>query len=296
MTKRHGKFFLATAAVGAGLGAYAAYEPYRFRLRTTLVPCRPGTPSLDVLHVSDTHMTARSGRLVRWLEELPDHVERQPDIVVATGDLIDNNEGIEGAVRALSRLEGRLGSYYVLGSHDYFQTHWRPGAYLKYFSRGRGGVHAKYAQTQALEAGLREKGWTPLTNVTEIVQDGDVRIRLAGVDDPYIRRHRTGHIHRAGRDDFALGLVHAPDVVSDWILAGFDLVVAGHTHGGQVRLPLLGAVVTNCSLPAALAGGLHAVGNGWLHVSPGLGNGRFAPIRFNERPEATLLQVRAQRS
>jgi uncharacterized protein len=143
---------------------------------------------------------------------------------------------------------------------------------------------------------LRAKGWTALTNATELIDDGATRIRIAGVDDPYIRRHRTGHIARAAEDALAIGLVHAPDVVSDWILAGFDLVLAGHTHGGQVRLPLVGAVVTNCALPAALAGGLHAIGDGWLHVSPGLGSGRFAPVRFNERPEATLLQIRPQRT
>jgi predicted MPP superfamily phosphohydrolase len=73
------------------------------------------------------------------------------------------------------------------------------------------------------------------------------------------------------------------------LLAGFDLVLGGHTHAGQVRIPGVGALVTNSSLPAALGGGLHRIGSGWLHVSPGLGTGRFAPIRFACRPEATLL-------
>ncbi|MEA2517702.1 MAG: uncharacterized protein QOG16_1540, partial [Actinomycetota bacterium] len=91
----------------------------------------------------------------------------------------------------------------------------------------------------------------------------------------------------------AIGLAHAPDVVSQWMLQGFDLVFTGHTHAGQVRVPGFGAVVTNSSLPTELAGGLHRVGSGWLHVSPGLGTGRFAPIRFNCRPEATLLEITA---
>ena len=276
----------------AALGAYSLYEPYRFRLAVVRVPVAPGAPSLDVLHVSDTHMTSRTGRLVRWLEALPERIDRQPDLVVATGDLIDDDSGIDGAVRALTGLQGRLGAYYVLGSHDYFQSSFRLSGYLKYFAPKRERVQVNPANTDRLEAGLQAKGWIPLTNSTDVIEDGATRVRIAGVDDPYIRRHRTEHIARSPADDIAIALVHSPDVVSEWILNGFDLVLAGHTHGGQVRLPLFGSVVTNSSLPAALAGGLNAIGNGWLHVSPGLGSGRFAPIRFNQRPEATLLQIR----
>jgi predicted MPP superfamily phosphohydrolase len=216
--------------------------------------------------------------------------------VLATGDLIENNSGIAPLVEALAGLEGRLGRFYVLGSHDYFQSRFRPEAYLKYFQKDHERPRANPADVDALEGGLQEKGWRPLSNTTEIVRDGDVTIRVAGVDDPYIRRHQTGHIERAPGEDLAIGLVHAPDVVSEWVLEGFDLVVAGHTHGGQVRLPVVGPLVTNCSLPAALAGGLHRVGNGWLHVSPGLGSGRFARIRFARPPEATLLQIRPRRT
>ncbi len=90
----------------------------------------------------------------------------------------------------------------------------------------------------------------------------------------------------------ALGLVHSPDVVTEWVLNGFDLIVAGHTHGGQLRLPLKGALVSYSSLPAPRASGLSRVGDGWLHVSPGLGTSKFTPVRFLCRPEATLLQLR----
>jgi predicted MPP superfamily phosphohydrolase len=277
---------------GAGLAAYAVYEPYRFRLATLRVPVAAGSPEVDLLHVSDTHMTSSRRALGRWLGRLPQLLERRPDLVAATGDLIENDTGIEPLVDALAGLGGRLGSFYVLGSHDYYQSEFRPGAYLKYFRTDHERVKANPADVAALEDGLRTGGWRPLTNATETVHKDGATIRIAGVDDPYIRRHRTDHIERGNGDDLAIGLVHAPDVVSEWMLAGFDLVLAGHTHGGQVRLPVLGPLVTNCSLPAALAGGLHRVGNGWLHVSPGLGSGRFARIRFARPPEATLLQIR----
>jgi uncharacterized protein len=294
MALRPGRSRLVRPALllGAGLSAYALYEPYRFRLATIHVPVPEGSPAVDVLHVSDTHMTGARRALIRWLKSLPDLLPNQPDLVLATGDLIENDSGIEPLVESLAGLEGRLGRFYVLGSHDYYQSQFRPRAYLKYFQKDHERVRANPADVDALESGLTSKGWRPLTNTAEVVHKGDARIRIAGVDDPYIRRHRTDHIERLTEDDLAIGLVHAPDVVSEWALTGYDLVLAGHTHGGQVRLPIVGSLVTNCTLPAALAGGLHRIGNAWLHVSPGLGSGRFARIRFARPPEATLLQIR----
>ena len=291
--RRELRRWIAPALVGgAGLTAYAFYEPYRFRVATLQVPVGTGAPALDVLHVSDTHMTSSRKALRRWLQRLPDLLPGQPDLVVATGDLIEDDGGIEPLVEALAGLEGRLGRFYVLGSHDYYQSRFRPQMYLKYFKTDYERPKARPADVDALEGGLKEKGWRPLTNTTAEVRKDGATVRVTGVDDPYIRRHRTEHIGREPSDDLAIGIVHAPDVVSEWLLHGFDLVLAGHTHGGQVRLPVVGSVVTNCSLPAALAGGLHRVGNGWLHVSPGLGSGRFAQIRFARPPEATLLQIR----
>ena len=279
-------------AAGAGLGLYALVEPYRFRLRTLDVPLHQGGLRLNVLHVSDTHMRAGDRRLQDFLERLPGELDAPPDLVLATGDLIEDDTGIAPLLDALGRLESNYGCFYVFGSHDYFQSKFQ--AYTKYFT-GRRPVGAPRADTEALEHGLKQRGWSPVTNATASVDTPGGRILIAGVDDPYIRRHKTDHIRREQDDALAVGLVHAPDVVSEYALAGFDLVVAGHTHGGQIRLPGLGAVVTNCTLPAALAGGLTPVGNTWLHVSPGLASGRFAPIRFNCRPEATLLRLHPQR-
>jgi predicted MPP superfamily phosphohydrolase len=157
-------------------------------------------------------------------------------------------------------------------------------------------MKAPRAATGELEAGLAAKGWRALTNVTEVLATPAGDIRVSGVDDPYLDRHRTEHIGRGSSDVVTIGVVHTPDVVSEWALAGYDLVLAGHTHGGQVRIPGVGAVVTNCALPPALAAGLHRIGGTWLHVSPGLGTGRFSPIRFNCRPEATLLRLHPKAS
>jgi predicted MPP superfamily phosphohydrolase len=280
----------ALTAAGAGLGAYALLEARRPRLTSKDVALAPGRPSLDVLHISDMHMTGSTGWLASWITKLPGMLSAAPDVVACTGDMIEDDDGIEPALESLGALEARVGRFYVLGSHDYYVARFKP--YTSYLSKTKGPTTTNRADTARLQRGLDDAGWIALVNTTHVIATDAGRVRVSGVDDPYLRRHRTDHIVRARDDVLAIALVHAPDVVSEWILAGFDVVLAGHTHAGQVRVPGLGALVTNSSLPSALAGGLSRVGNGWLHVSPGLGAGKFAPIRLNCPPEATLLRLR----
>lgn len=273
----------------AALGGYAFYEPFRFRLTEKWVPLREGRLSTSILHISDTHLRAGDRKLLEFMAALPSRLPETPDLVLVTGDLIEGDSGIDPIVEALAPLEARLGRFYVLGSHDYYTS--KGPSYTKYFKKEHLPVSAPRNDTRKLEDGLQEKGWVALTNRTEVLETSRGSIRLAGVDDPHLHLHETGHIETAATDALAIGLVHAPDVVSEWVLNGFDLVVAGHTHGGQVRIPGMGALVTNSSLPAGLAAGLERVGPTWLHVSPGLGNGHYTPIRFGCRPEATFLRL-----
>lgn len=278
-----------TLAVGAGLAAYALLEPYRFRLQRLEVPVRGLGRPLSILHLADTHLTSENGALARFVARLPDVIGTVPDLVLATGDMIDDNSGIDPITDSLRNIEARHGKYYVLGSHDYYQTKWKPP--LKYFTGEHSTPKLRAADTARFERLLGEQGWTALTNTSERLSIGGAQVRIAGVDDPYLDRHDTRHIERGAGDDLAIGLVHAPNVVSEWLLNDFDLVLAGHTHGGQVRLPYFGALVTNCSLPNALAMGLHRIGSGYLYVSPGLGQSRYSPIRFLARPTATLFEL-----
>ena len=285
------------AASGAVLGgagaAYALAEARAFRLGEHCLPVRAGAPRLTVLHVSDTHMQERDRLKAAWLRRLPELWGPAPDLVVATGDLIEDRSGIDPLVDALAGLKPRLGKWYVLGSHDYFHSS-IPG-FLKYFTGKRDVARAAPADTPRLEAGLAATGWKALTNRSEFVETGEGRVRLSGVDDPYIHRDDTRHLGREPGDALAIGLMHAPEVVSEYALHGYDLVVAGHTHGGQVRVPFAGAVVTNSTLPCALAAGPTRVGASWLHVSPGLAQGKFVPLRFNCPPEVTLLTLEPSR-
>lgn len=282
------KFLKGAVGLGAVAAAYPFIERRLYHLQRTAVPVPASSPPLTVLHLSDTHLTARDRKLARFVARLPDEVGT-PDLVLATGDLIEDDGGIEPLLEALEGVRGRLGRFYVLGSHDYYQAKLKPPT--RYFTSHRGPSGARAADVDRLEAGLGSQGWTSLVNRTEMVDAEGGTIRLAGVDDPYLGRERTGHIERGRGEVLAIGLTHAPDVVSPWLLNGYDLVLAGHTHGGQLRLPFVGAVVTNSSLPAALAAGLHRVGGGSLHVSMGLGTSKFTPVRFLARPEATLLEL-----
>lgn len=273
-------------------------EARRYRLERRRLLLGSHCPELSILHISDTHLGRHNATLATWLRSLPERVGDAIDLVVATGDLIDDDSGITPLVDAFAGLRARAGKFYVLGSHDYYRSSLRgfvKGA-ANLYSRSRSPVTTRRTDVDRLTGGLESTGWRSLVNKTEIVWIDDRRVRVAGMDDPFLGRHRMDHIVRAPADDFALGLVHTPDVISEWLLAGFDLVLSGHTHGGQIRVPGVGAVVTNCSLPSGLAGGLHPVGAGWIHVSPGLGTSKFSPVRFLCPPEATLLEVRPRNS
>jgi predicted MPP superfamily phosphohydrolase len=277
-----------------GIAAYSLWEARAYRLVKHYVPVGPGVPDLSILHISDTHTFVRNRKLQRWLEQLPDLLGATPDLVVATGDMIDHSNGITPLIKAMEGLQGRLGRFYVLGSHDYYQSTIR-GLFkglIRLYSKGGEPVRARYNDTARLEAELAASGWVTLMNTTEFLHTPEGRVRLTGIADPFMKQHTTDHIERTSEDSVAIGLVHSPEVVSEWVLAGYDLVLAGHTHGGQICVPGWGALVTNSSLPADMAAGLTRLGGTWLHVSPGLGTGRFAPVRLARRPEATLLQLR----
>ncbi|MGH2788548.1 MAG: metallophosphoesterase [Actinomycetota bacterium] len=280
------------ALAGVAIGAYAVAEARSYRVTTLPVPIPHTAPALRVLHLSDLHLTARNRKLVGWLENLPAAIG-PIDLAVATGDLIDDNSGIEPTVGVLNRFEAPLGCYYVLGSHDYFQSTLRGlvAGISELYAARRDPVTSRPADTESLEEGLGGLGWKSLANTTDTISTPGGTVRVTGLDDPFLKRHDMAHIRREPDDALAIGLVHSPSAVSEWVLAGYDLILAGHTHGGQVRLPGVGALVTNCTLPTALASGLHMIGSSHLHVSAGLGTSKFAPIRLLCPPEATVLEL-----
>ena len=283
----------ALGAAGAAALAYARWEAQSYRLRRAHVPTAMSGPDLRVLHLSDLHVTPRRRRLVDWLASLR---ELRPDLVVVTGDFLAHPEAVPTALAALEPLLDQPGAF-VLGSNDYYApSPVNPLAYLA----GPSGLDSRRAELPwpELIGGLTEAGWAHLGNAEATVVAGDRAIALRGVDDPHIGRDdyaRVAGPMDAGAD-LRLGVAHAPyrRVVDAMAADEADLVLAGHTHGGQVRVPGVGALVTNCDLPAAQARGLtRRSERTWLHVSAGLGTSPYAPIRFACPPEATLLTLTA---
>jgi hypothetical protein len=134
-------------------------------------------------------------------------------------------------------------------------------------------------------------GWSDLDNVRLDVDLGGLPIELAGLHDAHIDRADFRVLRREAPERFGIAVMHSPDSAPEAAAYGFDLLLAGHTHGGQVRMPVVGALVTNSALPPRLASGLIHMAGSWLSLSPGLGTSKFAPFRFLCRPTAMWLEL-----
>jgi predicted MPP superfamily phosphohydrolase len=290
---------MATACLGYGFG----YEVRAFRLRRVDVPLlAPGGRSLRVLHVSDLHLTPRQRRKREWVRSL---AALDPDLVVNTGDNFGHVAAVPHILDALGPLLERPGVF-VFGSNDYYSPiPANPAGYFFGPSTRRPIRRAPDLPSDELRAALVDAGWDYVGNARARVKaDGRV-LEIVGVDDPHVWRDRYEQV--AGvtdpAADLGIGVLHAPytRVLDRMAADGCRLLLAGHTHGGQLRVPFYGALVTNCDLDRSRARGLSRYRVGaddpdpaWLHVSAGVGTSPYAPVRFACPPEATLLTLVAR--
>ncbi len=305
----------AAAALGAvGLGALAwgtLVERNRFTLRTHTVPVlQPGARPLTVLHISDLHMAPWQRAKQEWVRGLAVY---EPDLIVDTGDNLGHQRGIEGVEYALEPFRGIPGVF-VHGSNDYH------GPVAKspftYFG-GPSSVkhHDPTLDTARLNAFFEELGWLNLNNTARAMSIKGSRLEFLGVNDAHIGWDKLARLPGAmddmrenvgwqdeegGPNPITIGLTHSPyqRVLNSLVNYGSELILAGHTHGGQVCVPRYGALVTNCDIPRDKVKGLslwtHARHTAFLNVSAGLGTSIFAPVRFACPPEATLLTLTAR--
>jgi predicted MPP superfamily phosphohydrolase len=244
------------------------------------------------------HLTPGRHRLLSWLRTL-DALE--PDFVVNTGDSIAHPQAVEPLLSALGPLLDRPGAF-VYGSNDlYSPVPANPARYLWRTTSGEHSRHVPDLPWGELGEGMESAGWLNLNNRRARIKVGELDIEIGGVHDSHIHRDRYDEI--AGptdqRADLRLGVMHSPEpsVLDLFADDGFNLLLAGHTHGGQICLPGTGPLVTNCGIQRSLASGLHRYPAGlgdadpWLHVSAGLGTSPYAPFRLCCRPEATLLTL-----
>jgi uncharacterized protein len=283
-------------AAGAATFAYASLvERNLFTLRRFDVPVlAPDAEPFRVLHISDLHLMPEQRRKQDWVAAL---AGVDPDLVVVTGDNLAHPDSVPAVARAFGRLLEVPGAF-VFGSNDYAGPVWRNP--FSYFNRERAYVQGEELPYEDLRSLLRDAGWADLDNARTVLKAGGRAVEMVGVDDPHVERDDYPAV--AGQvsadADLHLGLTHSPEpeVLDAMAADGFTLLLAGHTHGGQVRVPGVGALVTNCGLDRRMARGLHrwpggTAGQTWLHVSAGLGTHPTAPIRFACRPEASLLTL-----
>jgi predicted MPP superfamily phosphohydrolase len=297
-------FPVGAALAGAGALAYASLvERNSFVLRQAEVPVlAPRTTPIRVLHISDVHLTPGRKRLMSWLATLD---QLEPDLVVNTGDSIAHPEAIRPLVDSLGPLLDRPGVF-VYGSNDLYRPQPKnPARYLWETSARRYPRTEPDLPWQKLGDAMTNRGWLDANNHRGRIKAGGLDIAVAGVHDPHIKRDRYERVAGPADPgaDLRLGIMHAPEprVLDRFAADGYDIVFAGHTHGGQLCIPGYGALVTNCEIDRNRVSGLHQHPaadapapdghRAWLHVSAGLGTSPWAPARFACRPEATMLTL-----
>lgn len=289
-----------TAAGAACVGYAAAVEVCWFTLRRVTVPVLPvGAAPLKVLHLSDLHLMPSQEKKIRWVNDL---ARLEPDLIVNTGDNISHPDSVLPLLRAYGALLDVPGVF-VFGSNDYWKPHFKnPAKYLLPANKQRHKPHGPDLPFEEMRSAFTGAGWADLNNARTSLKVNGLRLDFAGTDDPHIKRDRyaevAGEVDPAA--DLSIGVTHAPyqRVLNGFVGDGYPLVLAGHTHGGQLAVPLYGALVTNCDLDTSRVKGLSTWGyegrQAALHVSAGLGTSPYAPVRFACRPEATLLTLVAR--
>lgn len=303
---------LATAGALGGLGLGLAgvahvwarhVEIHRYTLREAelrILP--PGARTRRVLHISDIHLLPDQHRKLAFLEHLE---SLRPHLVIDTGDNIASAAAVPALAQAIEPLLRRPGAF-VMGSNDMFEPMPKnPARYLLPDPRPAGLTEPREPTlpTAELAARLSEHGWKDLTNTRATIELGGLEVRLAGVDDPHLERDRMPALPSPAPrtpehgNVLQVGVAHAPyrRVLDAFVADGAELILAGHTHGGQLRLPGIGALVTNCDLPRQQARGLSDWQGAPMNVSAGMGASPYSNYRLLTPPEATLLTLRARR-
>lgn len=289
-------------AVGAGAAIWGiGIERYLFTVRLHEVPVLPaGSAPMRVLHLSDAHMAPWQRRKQEWIAALAD---LQPHLVVNTGDNMGHADGLRGLRPALDPFRGIPGVF-VHGSNDHAAP--SPRNPFKYFT-GPSKVKdtSEPLDTEALDGYLTDElGWLNLNNRAGSLDAAGLRVGAFGVSDAHrgwdeleVLPDLVSQLRAERPADLMIGVTHAPyrRVLDEFVDLGAEAIFAGHTHGGQVRVPGLGALVANCDIPLRQARGLSEWSHGGrtvpLNVSAGLGHSIYAPVRFACRPEASLLTL-----
>ncbi len=218
--------------------------------------------ALKLAHFSDMHLVGCPGR--GYFEFVVDQLcQWQPDAFLFTGDLIDDMNLLPWATDFFSRLAEVAPGYFVLGNHDWQQDH------------------------QAIRAAIVAAGWVSLAGRSEHIALNGTPVLLAGSEMPWIKPSPV--VPSRSNECVRILLSHSPDERDFALKNDFDLLLAGHNHGGQVALPVIGPVYSPSRHGVRYAGGTYQHGSLVIHVSRGVG--AKDPLRWNCLPEVTLFRV-----
>jgi len=288
-------YILGAVAVVAGAAIWAVLvEPRFFRVRRLVLDASAaGLPEMSILHVTDTHFHGRDGAVLQFLERIA--AERTFDLILWTGDLIDRPAGLPSLERAAAALRGRVGSFAVLGGHDHYQYS-VPRSYAHVLRGRRVNEHVAPNPVEEVVRILRDAGVEVLNDANALARlPGGARLAVVGLRDAYVFEPDTVRATAGLPGGVPVLLIaHSPDVIALPAARAVRAAFFGHTHGGQVRLPFLGALVTHSALPRRTARGLFRIGGTLCVVNCGVGMSPATPFRFLCRPEVVVAELRAQ--
>ena len=271
--------------------------PMAYKVRTAILPLLPkGSRDIKVLHFSDLHLTPNKKREIA---DIKSFAQLKPDLVISTGDFLAHKDSVKTVINALDELLD-LPGLFVFGSNDYYAPQFKnPLSYLRKDNGER--KLGNKLPWQSLQKQLVKRGWQDLNHSKVMLKVNGVAIEARGTDDAHLElddyRKVEGKVSKAA--DLAIGVTHAPyeRVLAAMAQDKLDLIFAGHTHGGQIRLPWFGgskSLTTNCDLENWRSRGVTKVNDEpWLNVSAGMGMSPFAPIRFACPPEVSLITLTA---
>lgn len=248
---------------------------------------KPLSRPLTVLHLSDLHFPIRKQTLRRFFKKIAD---LEADMIVITGDLIENEAGIAECGEVLRTLRAKHGKFAIFGNHD----HYRHGIkqILNFIFTGK--AEGQSNDLAALEKALRAADIQLLRNQHHYLEIESEKFYVIGLDDPVTKN--------ADPDKAFLGvnghgtkilLTHSLDILAHMENREVHLALSGHTHGGQMTIPFYGAppLTRHCRLGQRYMSGLNHYGEVRTHTSRGLGQGGFLAFRFLCPPEAILLEI-----
>lgn len=267
-------------------------EPVRYELNLHDVKIHKKLAGpLKILHLTDTHFSNRNKPLSRFFDRL---ARESVDLVVLTGDIMDCHEGVHLCKENLKKLKPRLGIFAVFGNHDYYDFNWIDD-FMHNFP-GQTPPRKKH-DTDYFEQELKSIGVHVLRNETREVPYGGSSLLIHGLDDP-----TTGHanirktLYNYDPDKINLLLTHTVDVFLDIGEGEIDLAFSGHSHGGQVRFPIIGPIVTHTRMGKRYAAGIHNLQGAICCIGRGLCSSRYMRIRLLCRPEAKIINVLGEKS